>query len=210
VPLTVIVAQDLRFFDKLPELFPHRPDAAELFASNVALAEETAFRNATLQGSYLRLALRALELDVGSLSGFDRAGVYAELFPDRRVRCNWLMNVDTGDPSKLFPRGPRLDSMTQYRCRDQYALADGRRIPKHDEPDSSTTISSKVRDMQALTICRGPHPSDLECAMFGNKRFARSTAPADRVYHFVDLRFFTVDGGTGADKRPFHGAVADD
>jgi len=63
--------------------------------------------------------------------------------------------------------------------------------------------------MQALTICRGPHPADLECAMFGNKRFAGSTAPADRVDHFVDLRFFTVDGGTGADKRPIHGAEAD-
>ena len=99
----------LHFFDKLPELFPHRPDAAELFASNVALAEETAFRNATLQGSHFKLALRALELDVGSLSGFDRAGVDAELFRDRRVRSNWLMNIDTGDPSKLFPRGPRLD-----------------------------------------------------------------------------------------------------
>jgi len=38
---------------------------------------------------------------------------------------------------------------------------------------------------------------------------ASSTAPADRVYHFVDLRFFTVDGGVGAKQRPFHGAVAD-
>jgi hypothetical protein len=38
---------------------------------------------------------------------------------------------------------------------------------------------------------------------------ASSTAPADRVYHFVDLRFFTVDRGTGANKRATHGAMAD-
>jgi hypothetical protein len=36
-----------------------------------------------------------------------------------------------------------------------------------------------------------------------------STAPANRPYHFVDLRFFTVDGGIGAKQRPFHGAMAD-
>jgi 3-hydroxypropanoate dehydrogenase len=108
-PLTVIVAQDLRFFDKLPELFPHKPDAVGLFASNAALVEETAFRNATLQGAYFKLALRALGLDMGSMSGFDRARVDAEFFPGGRVRSNWLMNIGTGDPSMLFPRSPRLD-----------------------------------------------------------------------------------------------------
>ena len=33
---------------------------------------------------------------------------------------------------------------------------------------------------------------------------ASSTAPADRPYHLVDLRFFTVDGGIGAECRTFH------
>jgi 3-hydroxypropanoate dehydrogenase len=108
-PLTAIVAHDLRFFERLNELFPHKPDAASMFADNPALAAETAFRNGTLQGSYLMLALRAFGLDVGSMSGFDRAYVDAEFFPDGRVRSNWLMNIGTGDPSKLFPRGPRLD-----------------------------------------------------------------------------------------------------
>jgi 3-hydroxypropanoate dehydrogenase len=51
---------------------------------------------------------RTLGLDVGSMSGFDRARVDAEFFPNGRMRSNWLMNIGTGDPSKLFPRGPRL------------------------------------------------------------------------------------------------------
>ena len=36
---------------------------------------------------------------------------------------------------------------------------------------------------------------------------AASTSPADRSYHLIDLRFFSVDGGTGAEQRSFHGAV---
>jgi hypothetical protein len=36
-----------------------------------------------------------------------------------------------------------------------------------------------------------------------------STSPADRSYHLVDLRFFTVDGGIGAKQWSFHGAIAD-
>jgi len=108
-PLTAIVAYDLRFFERLPEIFPHNPDAATKFADNPALAGETAFRNGTLQGAYLILALRTLGLDVGSMSGFDRARVDVEFFPDGRVRSNWLMNIGTGDPSKLFPRSPRLE-----------------------------------------------------------------------------------------------------
>ena len=81
-PLTAIVAHDLRFFERLIELFPHRPDAATMFADNPALAQQTAFRNGPLQGSYFMLALRTLGLDVGSMSGFDRARVDAEFFPD--------------------------------------------------------------------------------------------------------------------------------
>jgi hypothetical protein len=35
-----------------------------------------------------------------------------------------------------------------------------------------------------------------------------STSPADRIQHFVDLYFFSVDGGIGAKQWSFHGAVA--
>jgi hypothetical protein len=34
-----------------------------------------------------------------------------------------------------------------------------------------------------------------------------STSPAVRTYHFVDLRFFAVDGGIGAKQWSFHGAA---
>ncbi len=107
-PVTLIVAQDTRFYDHLPELWPHSPDARDLFASNPELAETTAFRNATLQGAYLILSARALGLDVGPMSGFDNARVDAEFFPDGRFRSNLLANIGYGEGSGLHPRGPRL------------------------------------------------------------------------------------------------------
>ena len=61
-PVTVIVAYDPRFFEKLPTLFPHNPDAMTWFTSNDSLAATTAFRNGTLQGAYLILAARAVGL----------------------------------------------------------------------------------------------------------------------------------------------------
>jgi hypothetical protein len=43
-------------------------------------------------------------------------------------------------------------------------------------------------------------------------RFGReapgSTAPANRPYHLVDLRFFSVDGRIGAKQRPLHGMAS--
>ena len=106
--LTLIVAYDVMFYERMPVLFPHLPEASAMFASNAALAEETAFRNGTLQGAYLNLALRSVGLDAGSMSGFDRAAVDAEFFPDGRLRSNWLMNVGDADPAAVFPRGARL------------------------------------------------------------------------------------------------------
>ncbi|HTW27091.1 MAG TPA: malonic semialdehyde reductase [Acetobacteraceae bacterium] len=107
-PVTVIVAYDPQFFDFLPRLFPHA-DARAWFAGNEALAEETAFRNGTLQGGYLILAARALGLDCGPMSGFDRARVDAEFLADLGWKSNFLINLGHGDPSGLFPRSPRLE-----------------------------------------------------------------------------------------------------
>jgi 3-hydroxypropanoate dehydrogenase len=107
-PVTVIIAQDTRFYEHLPELWPHSPDARDRFAANSALAGSTAFRNGTLQGAYLILAARALGLDVGPMSGFDNAKVDAEFFPDGRFRSNFLANIGYGDESGLHTRGPRL------------------------------------------------------------------------------------------------------
>ena len=121
-PITVIVAYDLKFYEKLPKLFPSNPAMAHMFASNPQLVEETAKRNSALQGAYLMLAARALGLDCGPMSGFDNARVDEEFFaagkcedcgqeffPAGHVKSNFLCNIGYGDPAKLYPRSPRLD-----------------------------------------------------------------------------------------------------
>jgi 3-hydroxypropanoate dehydrogenase len=107
-PVTVIVAYDSTFYEKLPQLFPHSPDAKNWFTSSEKLAHETAFRNGTLQGAYLMLAARAMGLDCGPMSGFDNAKLDAAFFAGTTWRSNFLVNLGKGDPSKLFGRHPKL------------------------------------------------------------------------------------------------------
>jgi 3-hydroxypropanoate dehydrogenase len=107
-PVTAIVAYDPKFFEKLPQLFPHNPDARSWFTSSDSLAATTAFRNGTLQGAYLMLAARSLGLDIGGMSGFDNAKVDAAFFADNGWRSNFLVNLGHGDPAGVFDRSPRL------------------------------------------------------------------------------------------------------
>ncbi|GGG37168.1 putative NADH dehydrogenase/NAD(P)H nitroreductase [Caldovatus sediminis] len=108
-PVTVIVAADLAFYEKLPVLFPHAADARDWFADHPALAEDTATRNAVLQGAYLILAARAHGLDAGPMSGFDRAVVDELFLAGTGWRSNFLVNLGYADKSvPLPPRLPRL------------------------------------------------------------------------------------------------------
>lgn len=106
-PATAIVGFDLDFASHLPELYPQNPEAKSWF-DNPAIAEQTAFRNGSLQGGYLIIAARALGLDCGPMSGFDNAGVDREFFENSRVKSNFLCNIGHGKPEALHPRGPRL------------------------------------------------------------------------------------------------------
>jgi 3-hydroxypropanoate dehydrogenase len=107
-PVTAIVAYDPKFYDHLPRLFPHA-DARAWFVSSEALAEETAFRNGTLQGAYFIIAARALGIDCGPMSGFDKAKVNEAFFAENGWKANFLINLGHGDIGELFPRSPRLD-----------------------------------------------------------------------------------------------------
>jgi len=106
-PVTVIVGMDLNFHTHLPRLFPAM-DVSGMFASNETLAKEAAFRNSSLQGAYLMIAARSLGLDCGPMSGFDAAKVDATFWAGTSVKSNFICALGYGDPSKVYPRGPRL------------------------------------------------------------------------------------------------------
>ncbi len=108
-PVVVIVAHDLQFYDHLPTLFPHAPDAKSWFTGSAEFAERTAFRNGSLQGAYMILAARAVGLDAGPMSGFDNAKVDEAFFAGSNWKSNFLLNLGYGDAAGLFPRSPRLD-----------------------------------------------------------------------------------------------------
>jgi 3-hydroxypropanoate dehydrogenase len=105
-PVTAIIGMDLDFYEHLPKLFPH-VDAKSWFVGKDAYIESTAFRNSALQGAYLTMAVRALGLDCGAMSGFDADKVNAEFFPDGRVKVNFLLNIGYGNSASLMPRQPR-------------------------------------------------------------------------------------------------------
>jgi 3-hydroxypropanoate dehydrogenase len=106
-PVTVIVAMDEKFYENLPKLFPHSPNASNLF-KDPAVAQVTMMRNGTLQGAYLILAARALGLDCGPMSGFDNAKVDAAFFAGTPLKSNFLCALGIGTTENLYPRSPRL------------------------------------------------------------------------------------------------------
>jgi nitroreductase len=107
-PVTVIIGMDEKFYEKVPFLFPHKPEMAEVFKEPVT-GKVTMMRNATLQGAYLILAARSLGLDAGPMSGFNNDKVDAAFFAGTSFKSNFICALGTGTDEKLHPRGPRLD-----------------------------------------------------------------------------------------------------
>lgn len=106
-PVTAIFAQDMKFYEHLPVLFPHA-DARAWFVGNEPLIAETAMRNSSLQAAYFMIAARGHGLDCGPMSGFDPEKVNREFFRETSFRANFLCNLGYGDKTKLFPRSPRF------------------------------------------------------------------------------------------------------
>jgi 3-hydroxypropanoate dehydrogenase len=106
-PVSVVIGMDAEFHEHLPELFPHA-DARAWFVGNDALRAESAMRNSTLQGAYFIIAARALGLDTGPMSGFDKTKVDAAFFADTpNVTTNFISTLGYGDPATIFARSPR-------------------------------------------------------------------------------------------------------
>ncbi|WP_435152629.1 malonic semialdehyde reductase [Micromonospora aurantiaca (nom. illeg.)] len=107
-PLTAVLAADVDWHDRLPELFPHRPGARDWFTGDPAGREAQARFNAALQIGYLLVGVRAAGLAAGPMAGFDAAGVEREFFPGGRHRVLLLMNIGRPAPDAWRERLPRL------------------------------------------------------------------------------------------------------
>jgi 3-hydroxypropanoate dehydrogenase len=106
-PVTVIIAHDLRFWERLDYLFPHE-DRKPMFRGKEAYTRDTAYRNATLQGAYMMMAARAIGLDCGPISGFDNKVVDETILAGTTLESNFLLNIGYADETAVFPKLPRL------------------------------------------------------------------------------------------------------
>jgi len=108
-PATAILAYDLAFYDMMPKLSAN-PDSRDTWSKrSEADLHETAFRNSSLQGGYFIIAARAVGLDCGPMSGFNKEGVDREFFASTKIRTNFLCNLGYGDETGVRPRSGRLD-----------------------------------------------------------------------------------------------------
>ncbi|GAA3083447.1 malonic semialdehyde reductase [Streptosporangium carneum] len=106
-PLVAILAADLDFHEELPKVFPHRPEARDMFSSDEARRARSAAFNATLQVGYFILGVRAAGLAAGPMAGYDADGVDKEFLDDAHTV---LAVVNIGKPGRdaWFDRLPRL------------------------------------------------------------------------------------------------------
>jgi nitroreductase len=105
---TIIVAYDAKFYQHLNVLWPMM-DVRPLFSNNKQAAIDTAFRNSSMQGAYLIMALRALGYDCNAMSGFDANALNAEFFPQNDCQANFLITFGKGLLHGFNPRNPRLE-----------------------------------------------------------------------------------------------------
>ncbi|MCS0634487.1 malonic semialdehyde reductase [Streptomyces sp. LP05-1] len=106
-PLVAILAADNEFHEELPALFPHFPQAKDVFFGERPARENSALLNAALQAAYFIVGVRAAGLAAGPMTGFDPAGLQKEFLDGDHTP---LMVVNIGRPAEnaWFPRSPRL------------------------------------------------------------------------------------------------------
>ena len=106
-PVVAITAYDEEFYEHLPFLMPH-VDAKAWFSGDPAFAARSAFQNGTLQVAYLIIALRAVGLDTGPMTGFDNAKVDAEFFAEGKRQVERADQHRLWRPREAVPAQPEV------------------------------------------------------------------------------------------------------
>jgi 3-hydroxypropanoate dehydrogenase len=108
-PATAIIGYDLDFATTLHKLAPRAADSLSgKLAGDPERVRLMATRSTGLQGGYFIVAARALGLDCGPMSGFDKDGVDKEFFAGTAIKSYFLCNLGYGDHGSVRPRAARL------------------------------------------------------------------------------------------------------
>ena len=108
-PAVAVLAVDTQYHQHIPTVFPRRPQMKDFLESNEELRLERGNFNAALQAGYSILAVRALGLAAGPMTGFDAPGLDSEFFPDGRFRSILVVNIGHPGEDPWRNRLPRLD-----------------------------------------------------------------------------------------------------
>ena len=106
-PVVAIIAYDVQFSNHIEKLAPHM-NADTFRQQESTKLEQIAIEKCWLQAGFLIAAARAIGLDCGPMSGFDKAKIDEAFYQGTSWRSDLLMNLGYGDASKLHPRGHRL------------------------------------------------------------------------------------------------------
>lgn len=107
-PIVAILAADTDFHDRLPEHFPHFPEARDMFVDKDELRKDQAAFNAALQIGYFIVGVRAAGLAAGPMGGFDREGIDKEFFGDNAWKSQLVVNIGHPADDAWLDRLPRL------------------------------------------------------------------------------------------------------
>ncbi|GAA1912795.1 malonic semialdehyde reductase [Streptantibioticus ferralitis] len=108
-PLVAILAADHEFHQELPRVFPHFPQAKDVFFGERPVREQAGSFNTALQIGYFILGVRAAGLAAGPMTGFDADGLSKEFFPDGDHRALAVVNIGKPGENAWRPRSPRLE-----------------------------------------------------------------------------------------------------
>ena len=106
-PMVAILVADTDFHENLERLLPHFP-AAKGFFTELSAREAFAKAQAWLQVGYFILGIRAAGLSAGPMTGFDSAGVDADLLAGTTLKSIALVNIGHAGPDAFHARSPRL------------------------------------------------------------------------------------------------------
>ncbi len=111
-PVVAVLALDTAFHEFAPEVFPHNPGLKDFYEANEPVRLTAGTFSAALQTGYFIIAARAVGLVAGPMTGFDKAAVDAEFFPEGRFKSLAVVNLGHPGETPWRERLPRLSAET--------------------------------------------------------------------------------------------------
>ena len=108
-PVVALFAEDHKFYEKMPKLFPHNKEFGKMYENNEVLLKNTASRNSVLQAAYFMIAARSKGLACGPMSGFDAKKLNESFFSETNYTINFICNLGYRAKEEEYPRLPKLE-----------------------------------------------------------------------------------------------------